>query len=181
MPATNPGKGLALFITAAIVTFGCITVMQFLEKPWFFVALAAMHGGIALFAISKRTLKRGGFNLMRHFKRECVLLLPFLLIMLYTFASYAGLVPPWGDAKAPITLVYALVCFAITFWSFRRMQHDVRAQAQSGNSDAPAPARTHAPVPAPESAKTHAPAPASAPARAHAPASASAVPGLAAD
>ena len=144
MPATNPGKGLALFITAAIVTFGCITVMQFLEKPWFFVALAAMHGGIALFVVSKHALKHAGFDLMRYFKREYVLLLPFLLIMFYTFASNAGIVPPWGDAKASITLVYALVCFAITFWSFRRMQHDVRVQTRGdGERDAataPAPA-----------------------------------------
>ncbi len=32
--------------------------MQFLEKPWFFVALVAMHAGIALFVVSKRVLRR---------------------------------------------------------------------------------------------------------------------------
>lgn len=131
MPASNPGKGLALFMAAALVTFGCITVMQFLDKPWFFVALVAMHGGIALFVVSKRLLRAQGFDLIGYFKQEYALLAPFLLIMLYTFASKASIVPPWGDAKASITLVYALVCFAVTFWNFRRMQRETRPQTKA--------------------------------------------------
>src|SRR5699024_7000326 len=86
-PTRYPAAGLALFMAAAVLTFGCITIMQFLEKPWFFVALAAMHAGIALFVASKRTLRGGGFQLERFFKKEYAMLLPFLLIMLYSFAS----------------------------------------------------------------------------------------------
>lgn len=128
MSETNPAKGLGLFLAAAVVTFGCITMLQFLEKPWFFVALVAMHGGIALFVASKRTLKRGGFSLMGYFKMEYLMLVPFLFIMFYSLAGKAGLVPPFGAAKASLTLVYALVCFAVTFWNFRCMQRDAHAQ-----------------------------------------------------
>ncbi|WP_080799099.1 hypothetical protein [Arabiibacter massiliensis] len=131
MTERNPSRGLALFFAAAVVTFGCITAMQFLDKPWFFMALVAMHGGIALFVVSKRLLRGQGFDLTGYFKTEYALLLPFLLIMLYTFASKASLLPPWGDAKASITLVYALICFAVTFWNFRHMQRDARAQTKT--------------------------------------------------
>ena len=77
MSEKNPACGLALFLTAAIVTFGCLTVMQFLEKPWFFVALVAMHAGIALFVVSKRVLRKQEFDLLRYFKSEYAMLLPF--------------------------------------------------------------------------------------------------------
>lgn len=134
MLETNPAaKGLGLFLTAAIVTFGCITMLQFLEKPWFFAALVAMHGGIALFVASKRTLKRGGFSLMGYYKAEYLMLVPFLFIMFYSLAGKAGLAPPFGSAKASLTLVYALVCFAVTFWNFRHMQRDARAQRDTGS------------------------------------------------
>lgn len=146
MSEKNPARGLALFLTAAVVTFGCLTVMQFLEKPWFFVALAAMHAGIALFVLSKRMLREQGFDLARHFRGEYAMLLPFLPIMAYSLISKTGALPPFGSAKASITLVYALICFAATFWNFRRMQSDARAQAAragepAGAGAAPAPAR----------------------------------------
>lgn len=146
MPEKNPARGLALFLTAAIVTFGCLTVMQFLEKPWFFVALVAMHAGIALFVVSKRVLRKQGFDLIRYFKSEYAMLLPFLLIMAYSLISKTGALPPFGSAKASITLVYALICFAVTFWNFRHMQADARAQATNASEPAetcaaPTPAR----------------------------------------
>ena len=146
MPEKNPARGLALFLTAAIVTFGCLTVMQFLEKPWFFVALVAMHAGIALFVLSKRTLRRQELELARYFKSEYAMLLPFLPIMAYSLISRTGVLPPFGSAKASITLVYALICFAATFWNFRRMQTDARMQAAGAGElaetgTAPAPAR----------------------------------------
>lgn len=140
-PTRYPAAGLALFVTAAVLTFGCITVMQFLEKPWFFVALAAMHAGIALFVASKRTLRSRGFQLERFFKKEYAMLLPFLLIMLYSFASKAALVPPFGSAKESLAFVYALICFAVTFWNFRALQRETRAQLRGREaSSAPMPA-----------------------------------------
>ena len=129
----KPTAGLALFLAASIVTFGCLTVLQFLDKPWFFVALVAMHVGIALFVASKRTLCKQGFALMGYFKTEYLMLVPFVLIMLYSFASKASLVPLFGTAKASITLVYALVCFAVAFWNFRRMQADAAARSASND------------------------------------------------
>lgn len=140
-PTRYPAGGLALFMAAALVTFGCITVMQFLEKPWFFVALVAMHGGIALFVVSKRMLRSRGFQLTRYFKKEYLLLLPFLLIMFYSFASKAALVPPFGTAKGSIVFVYALVCFAVTFWNFRHMQREARIQ-EGDEANTPSPCAT---------------------------------------
>lgn len=136
MSEKNPVCGLALFLTAAIVTFGCLTVMQFLEKPWFFIALVAMHAGIALFVVSKRALRKQELDLTRYFKSEYAMLLPFLLIMAYSLISRTGALPPFGSAKASITLVYALICFAVTFWNFRRMQTDARAQAAGASGSA---------------------------------------------
>lgn len=127
-PTKNPAVGLGLFLAAAIITFGCITIMQFLERPWFFVALILMHSGIAMFIISKRQLRAAGYNLMHYFKMEYIMLLPFLLIMFYSIISKIGFLPPFGTAKASITFVLALVCFAITFWNFRHMQRDARIQ-----------------------------------------------------
>ena len=137
MSEKNPTHGLALFLAAAIVTFGCLTVMQFLEKPWFFVALAAMHAGIALFVISKRTLRTHGFDLVRYFKSEYAMLLPFLLIMAYSLISKTGALPPFGSAKTSITLVYALICFAVTFWNFRHMHADARTQSACARATTP--------------------------------------------
>lgn len=147
MSEKNPAYGLALFLTAATVTFGCLTVMQFLEKPWFFAALVAMHAGIALFVVSKRALRKQELDLTRYFKSEYAMLLPFLLIMAYSLISRTGALPPFGSAKASITLVYALICFAVTFWNFRRMQADARSQAAgAGGSAGTETAPTHARV-----------------------------------
>lgn len=69
------------------------------------------------------------------------MLLPFLLIMLYSFASKAALVPPFGSAKESLAFVYALICFAVTFWNFRALQRETRAQLRGREaSSAPMPA-----------------------------------------
>ena len=49
--------------------------------------------------------------------------------MAYSLISKTGALPPFSSAKASITLVYALICFAVTFWNFRHIQADARAQA----------------------------------------------------
>lgn len=140
-PTKSPTAGLGLFLSAAILTFGCITIMQFLEQPWFFMVLVLMHAGIALFVVSKRAFRNAGYNLLHYFKMEYVMLLPFLLIMFYSIASKIGILPPFGTAKASITFILALACFAVTFWNFRHMQRDARLQSAKGT--APEPATSH--------------------------------------
>ena len=134
-PTAPSTTGLALFCGAGMVTFGCSTAMQFLEKPWFFVVLVAMHGGIALFVASKRTLRARGFELKRYFMMEYAMLLPFLGIMFYTLISKTGALPAWGGAKASITLVYVLICLAATFWNVRRMHDAARMQTAAPLSE----------------------------------------------
>lgn len=138
MSREKASLSLGLFLAAAIVTFGCLVIMQFLERPWFFVALVAMHGGIAMFIVSRKTFKSRGFDMQSYFRMEYIMLLPFLLLMFYTFASNAGLAEPLNSAKGSMVSVYSIICFAITFWNFRHMQHDARIQAAAASKQADA-------------------------------------------
>ena len=138
-------KNLFLFVCAGFVTFSFITLLQFIPLPWFFIALVAMHGGIALFIISKRMFKKSGFAVSRYYKTQYLMLIPYLLIMLYVFASKAELIPYFEDLKIMITLGYSVVCVALTMWNYRRMKLDLAKQYQlmlSDDRDKMAPATT---------------------------------------
>ena len=89
----------ALFVTALVVTFGCITAVSLTRPPLMFVLLVAMHGGIALFVVSKRRFRRAGADVAGVYAREYVMLVPYLLVMAYSFALRAGVVPDLGLIK----------------------------------------------------------------------------------
>lgn len=120
--------GLALFALGAALTFGFITLLQFAPMPWFFVALVAMHGGIALFIVSKRMFKRRSYIVARYYRLEYIMLLPYLPIMAYAFASKAGIVPVFDTEKSLFTIAYTLACFIVTLWNFQRMRKDILGQ-----------------------------------------------------
>lgn len=120
--------GLALFALAALFTFGFITLLQFTPMPWFFGALIAMHGGIVLFIVSKRLFKNCTYIVARYYRFEYIMLVPYLLIMAYVFASRAGVVPLFETEKSVVTIVYTVFCFAMTAWNFQRMRKDVLNQ-----------------------------------------------------
>ena len=120
--------GLALFALASLFTFGFITLLQFAPMPWFFGALIAMHAGIALFIISKRLFKSCSYLVAGYYRFEYALLVPYLLIMAYAFASKAGIVPLYETEKSVATLIYTALCFALTLWNFTRMRKDIRMQ-----------------------------------------------------
>lgn len=120
--------GLTLFALAALLTFGFITLLQFAPMPWFFGALIAMHCGIALFIVSKRLFKNCTYIVARYYRFEYLMLVPYLLIMAYAFASKAGIVALFETEKSIITIVYTIFCFIMTAWNFQRMRKDVRNQ-----------------------------------------------------
>lgn len=119
---------LMLFALAALLTFGFITLLQFIAVPWFFLVLIAMHGGIALFIVSKRRFKKTGFSVSRYYKTQYIMLIPYLLIMFYAFATRAGIVPAYDDAKMAVTLAYSAFCAVLTVWNFLRMKKDLADQ-----------------------------------------------------
>lgn len=127
IPRTT-STGLVLFALAALFTFGFITLLQFTPMPWFFGALVAMHAGIALFIVSKRLFKSCTYIVAQYYRFEYVLLVPYLLIMAYAFASKAGVVPLFETEKSIVTLAYTAFCLIMTLWNFTRMRKDVRCQ-----------------------------------------------------
>ena len=124
-------KPLRLFLIAAFVTFGFITALQFTPVPWFFLALIAMHGGIAMFIISKRTFKKLELDVKQFFRLQYTLLIPYLLVMVYTFTSRAGIIPMFTDAKTALVLLYSAFCFFATFWNYLRLKRSLTDQLDS--------------------------------------------------
>lgn len=119
---------MVLFILAALLTFGFITVLQFIPMPWFFLALLLMHVGIFTFIASKRVLRKAGFNTRTFFRNQYLLLLPYVLIMIYTFACRFDLLVMYSDIKAIVTLAYTLFCLVFTIVNFIRMKNDFSFQ-----------------------------------------------------
>lgn len=115
-------RPLILFALAALFTFGFITLLQFAPMPWFFLVLVAMHGGIALFIISKRMFRSQDITVSRFYRTQYLLLIPYLLVMFYTFASKADLVPLFTDEKTIFVLFYSALCGFVTVWNYLRMK-----------------------------------------------------------
>lgn len=97
--------------------------------PWFFLVLIAMHGGIALFIISKRSFKKQELDVSRFYKTQYIMLVPYLLVMFYTFAAKAGIVPLFADEKTIITLIYSTFCAIVTVWNYLRMKKSLEQQS----------------------------------------------------
>lgn len=127
-PDKSLRTGLVLFIVAAVFTFGFITLLQFLEIPVFFVALVLMHVGIFTFIASKRVFKKAGYDVRNYYKTQYVLLIPYVVVMVYTFACRFGLLPMFEDAKTIFTLCYTGLCVLITIWNLLRMKRDLERQ-----------------------------------------------------
>jgi len=122
-------KPLILFALAALFTFGFITLLQFAPMPWFFVALLAMHGGIALFIISKRMFKSQELAVSQFYRTQYILLIPYLFVMFYTFASKAGIVPLFTTEKTAFVLIYSVLCGFITIWNYLRLKKSLENQS----------------------------------------------------
>lgn len=105
-----------------------------MSMPWLAVVLVAMHVGIALFIVSKRIFKNLGLDVKRFYNTQYVLLLPYLLVMFYTFAAKAGLLPLFASEKTTVVLVYSAVCVLVTVWNYLRMKSSLTQQMTSNNA-----------------------------------------------
>ena len=74
-------KNFNLFIAAIAMTFSFIAVLQFVEVPWFFLVLLAMHGGVFLFIFSKKRFKAQGYDVARFYTLEYKLLALYLPVL----------------------------------------------------------------------------------------------------
>lgn len=124
----NLDKGMLIFALASLLTFGFIMLLQFTPMPWFFLVLVLMHVGIFAFIVSKRLLRKTGFNTRSYFKRQYLLLLPYLAVMVYTFACRFGLLVMFAEGKMIFTIVYTVICLAFTVWNYMSMTKDFSFQ-----------------------------------------------------
>lgn len=120
--------GLLLFILASVFTFGFIALLQFTPMPWFFLVLILMHVGIFMFIASKRYLRNTGFNVRSYYTRQYLLLAPYGLIMLYTFAGRWGLFPLNDGIKTILILAYTVLCVLLTISTYLHLKADLNRQ-----------------------------------------------------
>ena len=104
-------KHFYLFIAAVVVTFGLIAALQFVEVPWFFLVLLAMHGGVFLFIFSKKRLKAQGYEVARFYSREYVLLALYLPVLALKVLSSLGVLH--FDATLKTVLILGITAFSL--------------------------------------------------------------------
>lgn len=104
-------KHFYLFIAAVVVTFGLIAALQFVEVPWFFLVLLAMHGGVFLFIFSKKRLMAQGYEVARFYSREYVLLALYLPVLAMKVLSSLGVLH--FDATLKTVLILGITAFSL--------------------------------------------------------------------
>lgn len=104
-------KNFYLFIAAIALTFGFIAVLQFVEVPWFFLVLLAMHGGVFLFIISKKRFKAQGYDVARFYALEYKLLALFLPILALKVLSSLNILR--FDATLKTVLILVITVFSV--------------------------------------------------------------------
>ena len=104
-------KNFYLFIAAIVLTFGFIAVLQFVEVPWFFLVLLAMHGGVFLFIFSKKRFKAQGYDVARFYALEYKLLALFLPILALKVLSSLNILR--FDATLKTVLILVITVFSV--------------------------------------------------------------------
>jgi dipeptide/tripeptide permease len=82
MMGKNRRDAFRLFIASQVMTFGFITLAQFVEKWLFALALLLMHGGIVLFILSKRMFKKEAVPVTRHYQASYICLAGYLPVLI---------------------------------------------------------------------------------------------------
>jgi hypothetical protein len=100
-----------LFITAVVMTFGFIAVLQFVEVPWFFLVLLAMHVGVFLFIFSKKRFTAQGYDVKRFYSSEYILLALYLPILCLKILSSLGALH--FDTTIKTVLIFAITAFSL--------------------------------------------------------------------
>ena len=104
-------KNFYLFIAAIVLTFSLIALLQFVEVPWFFLVLLAMHGGVFLFIISKKRFKAQGYEVTRFYSLEYMLLALYLPVLALKVLSSLGILH--FDATVKTVLILVITGFSL--------------------------------------------------------------------
>ena len=104
-------KNFYLFIAAIAMTFSFIAVLQFVEVPWFFLVLLAMHGGVFLFIFSKKRFKAQGYDVARFYTLEYKLLALYLPVLALKVLSSLNVLR--FNATLKTVLILAITVFSL--------------------------------------------------------------------
>lgn len=104
-------KSFCMFIAAIALTFGFIAMLQFVEVPWFFLVLLAMHGGVFLFIFSKKRFKAQGYDVARFYSLEYKLLALYLPVLALKVLSSLEILRFDGMLKT--ILILAITLFSL--------------------------------------------------------------------
>jgi hypothetical protein len=104
-------KNYKLFIAAIVLTFSLIAALQFVEIPWFFLVLAAMHVGVFLFILSKKRFQKEGYDVSRFYSLEYKLLALYLPVLGAKVLSVFGLFH--FDVTLKTVLILAITLFSL--------------------------------------------------------------------
>jgi hypothetical protein len=80
-------KPILLFVFAQILTFGFITLLQFVEGVYFVLTLILMHVGIVTFILARKQFKRQCLDVSNHFKIAYFFLALYLPVLIYKLMS----------------------------------------------------------------------------------------------
>ena len=117
-------KNFYLFIAAIALTFGFIAMLQFVEVPWFFLVLLAMHGGVFLFIFSKKRFKAQGYDVARFYSLEYRLLALYLPVLVLKVLSSLELLRFDGTLKTVLILTITLLSLIVSTVNVKKMyQH----------------------------------------------------------
>ena len=121
-----PGKVNTLkffywFLVANFFTFGLIAALQFVEFPWFFLVLLAMHGGVFLFIASKRGFWKFGIDVKKVYILQDILLALYLPILAAKLMSRFGWIVFPSALKTALVLALTAVAYIITVWNSARL------------------------------------------------------------
>ena len=104
-------KNFYLFIAAIAMTFSFIAALQFVEVPWFFLVLLAMHGGVFLFILSKKRFKKQEYDVDRFYALEYKLLALYLPVLALKVLSSLNILR--FDATLKTVLILATTVFSM--------------------------------------------------------------------
>ena len=105
------------FILSNILTFGLIATLQFVDFPWFFLVLVAMHMGVILFILSKRGFKKLALDVKREYLIQDILLALYLPILGAKLMSRFGWIEFPGELKTALVLSLTGISYVITVFT----------------------------------------------------------------
>ena len=105
------------FVFSNLVTFGLIATLQFVDFPWFFLVLVAMHMGVILFIASKRGFKKLGLDVKREYLVQDVLLALYLPILGAKLMSRFGWIAFPEGLKMALVLTLTGISYVITVFT----------------------------------------------------------------